>query len=62
VAAAVQTARHYDAEISVVSLIIPATGGLAGVIILIIGIVLGRQPRGYEYEDEAMQDLAGAPG
>jgi hypothetical protein len=62
VAAIVATAKHYDAEISVISLIIPATGGLAGVIILIIGLVLGRQPRGYEYEDEAMQDLAGAPG
>jgi hypothetical protein len=62
VAAAVRTAKHYDAEISVVSVIIPATGGLAGVIILIIGIILGRQPRGYEYLDESMQDLAGAPG
>jgi len=62
VAATVATAKHYDAEISVISLIIPATSGLAGVIILIIGMILGRQPRGYEYEDEAMQDLAGAPG
>jgi hypothetical protein len=62
VAATVTTAKHYDAEISVISLIIPATSGLAGVIILIIGMILGRQPRGYEYEDEAMQDLAGAPG
>ena len=62
VASAVATAKHYDAEISVVSLIIPATGGLAGVIILLIGILLGRQPGRYEYEDEAMQDLAGAPG
>ncbi len=62
VAAEVSTARHYDVEISAMSLIIPATGGLAGVILVIIGIVLGRQPRGYEYADEAEQDLAGAPG
>jgi len=62
VAAAVATAKHYDAEISVISLVIPATGGVAGIIILIIGIILGRQRRGYEYVDEAEQDLAGAPG
>lgn len=62
VAAAVSTAKSYDAKISVISLVIPATGGLAGVIVLLIGIILGRQPRGYEYVDEAEQDLAGAPG
>jgi Porin PorA len=62
VAAAVSTAKSYDAKISVISLVIPATGGLAGVIILIIGVILGRQRRGYEYVDEAEQDLAGAPG
>jgi hypothetical protein len=62
VAAAVSTAKSYDAKISVISLVIPATGGLAGVIILIIGIILGRQRRGYEYVDEAEQDLAGATG
>jgi hypothetical protein len=62
VAAIVSTAKSYDAKISVISLVIPATGGLAGAIILLIGIILGRQPRRYEYADEAEQDLAGAPG
>jgi len=62
VAAAVTTAKHYDTEISLISLVIPATGGLAGIIVLIIGMILGRQRRGYEYVDEARQDLAGAPG
>jgi Porin PorA len=62
VAAAVSTARSYDAKIGVITLVIPATGGLAGIIILLIGIILGRQPGGYEYADEAEQDLAGAPG
>jgi hypothetical protein len=62
VAAAVSTAKSYDAKIGVISLVIPATGGLAGVIILIIGMILGRRPRGYDYVDEAEQDLAGAPG
>jgi len=62
VAAAVSTAKSYDAKIIVISLALPAIGGLAGVIVLIIGIILGRRPRGYEYIDEAAQDLAGAPG
>ena len=62
VAAAVSTAKSYDAKISVISIVIPAAGGLAGVMVLFIGIILGRRPRGYEYIDEAEQDLAGAPG
>lgn len=62
VAAAVSTAKSYDAKISVISLVIPATGGLAGILVLFIGILLGRRPRGYEYIDEAEQNLAGAPG
>jgi hypothetical protein len=62
VAALVSTAKSYDAKISVITLIVPVTGAVAGVIILLIGIILGRQPRGYEYVDEAAQDLAGAPG
>jgi hypothetical protein len=62
VAAVVSTAKSYDAKISVISLVIPATGGLAGVIILVIGILLGRQPRRYEYAGQSEQDLAGAPG
>lgn len=58
---AVATARHYDQEISLISLIIPALVALAGIIILLIGIILGRVP-GYRYEDESAQDLAGASG
>jgi hypothetical protein len=62
VAATVAIAKHYDAEISMISVDIPAAGGVAGIIILIIGMILGGQRRGYEYVDEAEQNLAGAPG
>jgi len=62
VASAVSTAKSYDTKIIVISIVTPAAGGLAGVIILIVGIILGRKRRGYEYVDEAQQDLAGAPG
>jgi hypothetical protein len=62
VAAAVSTAKSYDAKISVISRIAPAIGGVAGVIVLIIGIVLGSRRRRYAFADEARQDLAGAPG
>lgn len=62
VEAAVSTAKSYDAKISVISIVTPAAGGLVGVIVLIIGTILGRRPRGYEYVDDAEQNLAGAPG
>jgi len=62
VAAAVSTAKSYDVKITAISLIIPATGALAGIIILVIGVILGRQPRRYEYDVEAAQDLASASG
>lgn len=62
VQASVSTAKSYDAKITVISLFIPGTGVVAGAIILLIGIILGRRPRGYEYIDETAQDMAGAPG
>lgn len=62
VAAAVSTAKSYDAKIAVISLIIPAAGGIAGLILLIIGMILGRRSRRYEYEDQSVQPLAGAAG
>ena len=61
VSSAVATAKHYDAEISLVSLLIPATLALAGVIIALIGIILGRTQPEYAFEG-AEPDLAGASG
>jgi len=53
VAASVSTAKHYDAEISIVQTIIPVTGLLAGLVLLILGITLlaGAPREEYEYED-----------
>jgi hypothetical protein len=62
VSATVAIAKHYDAEIGLISLIIPAIIAIAGVIILLIGLILGRRPRAYYYEAESAQDLAGTAG
>jgi hypothetical protein len=39
-ASAVKTAKHYDGEISLVSVILPVVFGLAGIILLVMGIIL----------------------
>ncbi|HYK67151.1 MAG TPA: DUF3068 domain-containing protein [Streptosporangiaceae bacterium] len=62
VAAAVSTAKHYDTEITRISLVIPASGAAAGVILLLMGMIIGRQRRRYRYANEAAPNLAGAPG
>ncbi len=54
IAAAVSTAKHYDSEISIVQTIIPVTGGLVGLVLLILGIALliGAGREEYEYEED----------
>jgi len=59
VASAVHTAKTDDAKISVVTLILPATMGLAGIIVLVIGVLMARTRPESEYEDFA---TAGYPG
>jgi hypothetical protein len=49
-AAAVQTAKSDDAKVFTVTVIVPATVGLAGIIVLIIGVVMARA-RAEDYED-----------
>jgi hypothetical protein len=51
VAAAVHTAKSYDARSFVVTVILPATVGLAGIIVLIIGVILARIRSESDYED-----------
>jgi Porin PorA len=54
IAAAVQTAKHYDGEIALVSFILPVVLGLAGLILLVLGSILvltSREEEYYEYED-----------
>jgi hypothetical protein len=52
VASAVKTAKSDDAKISLLSVILPVVFGLAGILVLIAGIVLVRSRAEYEYEDE----------
>jgi hypothetical protein len=56
VAAAVKTAKHDDSEISLVSVILPVVFGLAGIILLVMGVILtmSRRPDSYDggYEEE----------
>ncbi|HXZ65627.1 MAG TPA: DUF3068 domain-containing protein [Streptosporangiaceae bacterium] len=59
VASAVHTATTDDATISVVTLMLPATMGLAGIIVLVIGVLMARMRPESEYEDFA---TAGYPG
>ena len=53
VAAAVKTAKHYDGEIALVSVILPVTFGIAGLILLVLGciLVLSSREEYYEYEE-----------
>lgn len=56
VAAAVKTAKSNDAKVTVLTLILPLTIGVAGLILLVIGFISGRARPAYdysEYEDPA---------
>jgi len=55
VASTVHTAKNYDNQIDLVSVIIPVVVGLVGLVLLAMGLVLfviGRQETEEEYEDE----------
>jgi hypothetical protein len=52
VAAAVKTAKHYDGEIGLISVILPVALGLAGLILLVLGTILVLSSRDYDYEYE----------
>jgi hypothetical protein len=55
VASAVKTAKHDDAEISLLSIILPVVFGIVGIILLVMGIILARSA-GAEYEGEYEED------
>jgi Porin PorA len=61
-AAAVQTARSDDAKISLVTILLPGTIGLAGIILLIIGLVIAWPRPDSDYEDAVTVGYRGAPG
>jgi hypothetical protein len=63
VAAAVHTAKSYDARVFVLTVILPATVGLAGIIVLIIGVIMARIRPESDYEDLTPAGYGGgAPG
>jgi hypothetical protein len=62
VAAAVQTAKSDDAKISLVTVLLPGTLGLVGIILLIIGLVVAWPRRGSGYEDAVFAGYRGSPG
>lgn len=58
IASAVHTAKKYDTEISLVEIILPGAFGLVGIVLLVIGVILGRRPRSaYAYEEETEEDF-----
>jgi hypothetical protein len=57
IASAVHTAKKYDTEISLVEIILPVALGLVGIILIVIGVILGRRPRAYAYGDESEEDF-----
>jgi len=60
IASAVHTAQKYDTEVSLVEIILPVSLGLLGIILLVIGIILGRRTDTYgAYDDETAQDYEG---
>lgn len=59
VAAAVQTARSDDARISVVRVLLPATLGLAGIILLLIGVLMARTRPESDYQGAASAGRSG---
>ncbi len=63
IAAAVNTAKSDNAKIIVLTVIAPATVGLAGLILLIIGVIMARSREESDDEDLAqVGDRGGAPG
>jgi hypothetical protein len=62
VAAAVRTAKSYDVKISALTVIGPATAGLAGIIIMIIGVIIARTRREAGYEELTPVGYGGAAG
>jgi Porin PorA len=58
IAAAVKTAKHYDGEISLISVTLPVILGLAGIVLLVLGTILvliSRREDYYEYAEEDYQ-------
>jgi hypothetical protein len=55
----VHTAKSYDAKVFVVTVIVPATVGLAGIIALIIGVIMARIRSESEYEDLTLAGYGG---
>jgi hypothetical protein len=59
VASAVHTAKSDDAKISLVTVILPVSFGLLGIILLVIGLILARARAVYDYEEELAGDFEG---
>ena len=57
VAKAVSTAKSDDAKISLITVILPVTFGLLGIILLVIGFMLARSGTDYYYEEEPAEDF-----
>ncbi len=62
VASAVATAKSDNAKISVVTAVLPGTIGLAGIILLLIGVLLARPSAETEYEDVTLAGLSRSGG
>ena len=62
VAAAASTAKSDDAKVSLLTVVLPATLGLAGLILLILGIMMARVRGEYDYEDDAAVTFVGRRG
>jgi hypothetical protein len=60
ITSAVHTAQKYDTEVSLVEIILPVSLGLLGIILLVIGIILGRRRDTYDaYDEETEEDYEG---
>jgi hypothetical protein len=62
VAPAVHAAKSFDAKVFVVTVIVPATVGLAGIIVLLIGLIMARTRRESDYEDLTPVGYGGGAG
>jgi hypothetical protein len=56
VASNVQSAKHRDAEIKLLSVILPVIFGLAGIILLIMGVILAATVRRFDEYDDGYSD------